>query len=394
MKRKGTWFVAAAAGGAGALGIALYRRRRQAEGLAWERRARAGLDGLACPACRRGLKLILLPGGFFYQCPACQKEYPVVDGIPRFIQPEELTGGNKRFANMYDLMSWGYRAFSKIAFAYIGMSEEAGRREITDRLDPRGGRVLEVSVGPGVNLPYLVGRADVGEIYGLDISLGQLRRCRAYVARRGWNTRLQLGNAEMLPYQDDTFSGVFHIGGINFFNDKKKAIDEMVRVAKPGARILICDETEKGVRAYERFIPGFMKTVESQRQRVEAPVALVPQDMQELRLFEPWKGWMYCIEFRKPEGGHERGCVSRPGGDRHGGFGRHRQGAGFAPGGAGGAGGPGGTACRTPGGSGGAMRRARGRSPGPAHRCERRIPVQGAGGEDGGCLWAAGHAGQ
>ena len=51
------------------------------------------------------------------------------------------------------------------------MTEEQGRREITDRLEPNGGRVLEVSIGPGVNLPYLVGRPDVGEIYGLDISL-------------------------------------------------------------------------------------------------------------------------------------------------------------------------------------------------------------------------------
>jgi hypothetical protein len=54
---------------------------------------------------------------------------------------------------MYDVFSRFYRAFSKVAFAYIGMKEEAGRREITDRLNPQGGKVLEVSIGPGVNLP-------------------------------------------------------------------------------------------------------------------------------------------------------------------------------------------------------------------------------------------------
>ncbi len=144
------------------------------------------------------------------------------------------------------------------------MTEEQARREITDRLEPQGGRVLEVSIGPGVNLPYLVGRPDVGEIYGLDISLGQLNRCREYVAHQGWDIQLQLGNAEQLPYQDNTFDGVFHVGGINFFNDKKKAIEEMIRVAKPGTRILICDENEKGAQAYERFLPGFKRHVGEQ----------------------------------------------------------------------------------------------------------------------------------
>jgi hypothetical protein len=102
------------------------------------------------------------------------KQFPVEDGIPHFIQPEALTGFNRRFSRMYDWFSWVYAAFSKVAFAYIGMSEETGRREITDRLDPHGGRVLEVSIGPGVNLPYLVNRPDIGDIFGLDISLGQL----------------------------------------------------------------------------------------------------------------------------------------------------------------------------------------------------------------------------
>jgi ubiquinone/menaquinone biosynthesis C-methylase UbiE len=180
------------------------------------------------------------------------------------------------------------------------MPEEQARREITDRLDPKGGRVLEVSVGPGVNLPYLVGRPDVGEIYGLDLSPGQLNRCREYIAHQGWDIPLQLGSAEQLPYQNNTFDGVFHIGGINFFNDKKKAIEEMIRVAKPGARILIGDETEKGAQGYEKFIPGFKDSFGGKRDAIQPPIDLVPDAMLETRIFDIWKGWFYCIEFRKP----------------------------------------------------------------------------------------------
>jgi ubiquinone/menaquinone biosynthesis C-methylase UbiE len=221
-------------------------------------------------------------------------------GIPHFVDPSALTGLNRRFARLYDWFSWFYRLFSRVAFAYIGMSEEMARREVLDRLEPGGGRLLEVSVGPGVNLPYLVGRPDVGEVYGLDISLGQLRRCRSYLRRQGWTVPLYLGNAEELPFGDATFDAVFHIGGINFFNDKKKAIAEMIRVARPGTRIVICDENERGARAYERTLPGFRRSFQGGRQAVTAPVAAVPPEMQEVRVFDVWKGWMYCLEFRKP----------------------------------------------------------------------------------------------
>jgi len=302
MRAKNLWFVSGVVLGAGVLSYAMVRhsRRTRAESLAWQELRRPALNVLACPRCRGSLNFIYSSEGDRYHCPACQTDYPVVDGIAHFIQPQEMTGFNKQFAQMYDWFSWGYRLFSKIAFAYIGMAEEQARREVTDRLEPGGGRVLEVSTGPGVNLPYLVGRADVGEIFGLDISLGQLNRCREYVAHQGWDVQLQLGNAEQLPYQDNTFDGVFHLGGINFFNDKQKAIEEMIRVARPGTRILICDETEKGARAYERFLPGFKRLAGESREVILPPMDLVPPEMQEVRLLDVWNGWMYCIEFRKP----------------------------------------------------------------------------------------------
>lgn len=299
MNSKKKCFVAGLA--LGVLGLVLTRRYRQmqAETRSWIKHQSLNLDVLACPACH--FPLAALSEGL--RCERCQNVYPIVDGIPHFIEQQQLTGMNKRFSYSYDWFSWGYRAFSKVAFAFIGMSEEQARREVTDRLDPKGGRVLEVSIGPGVNLPYLVDRPDIGEIVGLDISIGQLRRCQEYVAHQKWNIQLHLGNAEQLPYPDNTFDGVFHMGGINFFNNKQKAIAEMIRVAKPGTRILICDENEKGARAYERLLPSFKRMVGEQREAVVAPVALVPSEMQELRLFDVWKGWFYCIEFRTPLGG-------------------------------------------------------------------------------------------
>jgi ubiquinone/menaquinone biosynthesis C-methylase UbiE/uncharacterized protein YbaR (Trm112 family) len=263
-------------------------------------------DLLVCPRCHGRLDVYCvdpnadpcLTGNLY--CKACSTNYSIVDGIPHFIESEELDGFNRKFSKLYDYFSWGYRLFSKVAFAYIGMNEETGRREITDRLEPHGGKVLEISVGPGVNLPYLVKRADVGEVFGLDISLGQLMRCQSYIRKNGLNVDLFLGNGEQLPFQNESFDGVFHIGGINFFNNKKAAIDEMIRVAKPGARILIADETEKGAQGYEKFIPGFKNSFGGKREAIVPPMDLVPLEMLETRIVDVWKGWLYCLEFIKP----------------------------------------------------------------------------------------------
>ncbi len=265
---------------------------------------RTTLTMLACPVCHESLEFSGIRGEMVQvgtlTCPCCYQSYQIVDGIPHFIKPESLTGFNFRFARMYDWFSWIYRAFSRVAFAYIGMNEETGRREITDRLDPCGGRVLEVSIGPGVNLPYLMEREDVSQMFGLDISLGQLHQCQKYVAKKGWGVDLFLGNAEGLPFRDEMFNGVFHVGGINFFNDKRAAIAEMIRVARPGAKILIADETEKGARGYERFIPGFRQSFGGKRSEIVPPLDLVPASMLDRSVSDVWKGWLYCIEFTKP----------------------------------------------------------------------------------------------
>jgi ubiquinone/menaquinone biosynthesis C-methylase UbiE len=79
--------------------------------------------------------------------------------------------------------------------------------------------------------------------------------------------------------QHESFDGVFHVGGINFFNNKEAAMAEMIRVAKPGARILIADETEKGARGCEKFISGFRQSFGGRRQPIVAPLELMPPEM-------------------------------------------------------------------------------------------------------------------
>ena len=113
-----------------------------------------------------------------------------------------------------------------------------------------GDSVLETSVGTGLNFKYLPRGV---KLSGLDLSPEMLANCQANLRRWQMDADLYLGNAESLPFADSSFDVVFHVGGINFFNDRAKAIREMIRVARPGSLLLIADETEKHVKdVYEK----------------------------------------------------------------------------------------------------------------------------------------------
>ena len=261
---------------------------------------------LRCPVCVGALILSSPPGQAVILtgqlcCPRCRREYPIIDGIPRFVDQQSLTGLNRRFARLYDWFSYVYAPYSRLMFAPLG-GEDRNRREVLDRLElpSTGGRVLEVSIGPGVNLPYLMGAPGRVEVFGLDLSLGQLRQCQRVCRRRGWPVDLLLANAEHLPLSSDSFDCVFHIGGINFFSDKRAAIEAMIRVARPGTKLVIVDEHERAARLYDRTLPGFRGAFRGARPTVTAPVDLVPAGMEAVSLSSVWGGWFYCLEFRKP----------------------------------------------------------------------------------------------
>jgi ubiquinone/menaquinone biosynthesis C-methylase UbiE/uncharacterized protein YbaR (Trm112 family) len=265
---------------------------------------RKTLELLACPTCRGELSLheaddneTIETGALV--CAACQRQYPIREGIVHFIEPEDLTGLNGRFARFYDRFTRVYFLFNNVVFFFLGGVRRSRKEEIIDRLELISGRVLEVSIGPGVNLPYLYETPAKIDVYGLDISLGQLHHCQDFCRKRGLEAELFLGTAEALPFRDDAFEATFHIGGINFFADKQAAIDEMIRVARPGTKIVIADENEKAAKGYD-WLPVFRRLFEEKREAVTTPVDLVPVAMQEIKANSIWKGTGWVVEFRKP----------------------------------------------------------------------------------------------
>jgi ubiquinone/menaquinone biosynthesis C-methylase UbiE len=226
------------------------------------------------------------------------ERFPIRDGIPEFVKPETITGSNRKFHRMYETIGGFYDDTQRVGSALMGIDRDEVFLSYLRLLETKpGDTVLETSVGTGLNFKYLPQGV---KLFGLDLSSGMLASCQANLHRWELDADLFLGNAEELPFADNSFDVVFHSGGINFFNDRAKAIGEMIRVAKPGSRILIADETEEYVKSsYERN-PITRGNVKDRQEAVSAPVDLVPPEMQEVKVESVWAGKFYALTFRKP----------------------------------------------------------------------------------------------
>jgi ubiquinone/menaquinone biosynthesis C-methylase UbiE len=104
---------------------------------------------------------------------------------------------------------------------------------------PDGARVLDVPTGSGVALRGLLPGRHV-EVVAADISPRMLERTAAAARRHGVADQVTTALADVgaLPFGDDTFDLVVSFTGLHVFPDPHRAVDEMVRVLRPGAAIV------------------------------------------------------------------------------------------------------------------------------------------------------------
>jgi ubiquinone/menaquinone biosynthesis C-methylase UbiE len=226
------------------------------------------------------------------------ERFPVRDGIPAFLKPEDLTGDNGKYNHLYETIGGFYDDTQRVACAFKGLDRDEYFLVYMRKLEAKpGDLVLETSVGTGLSFKYLPRGV---KLSGLDLSAEMLANCQTNLCRWKMDADLYLGNAESLPFADSSFDIVFHVGGISFFNDQAKAIREMIRVAKPGSLLLISDETEEYAKATYEKIPITSSYYKNRPTTVKIPIDLVPPEMQEIHLEMIKGGQFYAITFRKP----------------------------------------------------------------------------------------------
>jgi ubiquinone/menaquinone biosynthesis C-methylase UbiE len=231
------------------------------------------------------------------------ERFPIRDGIPAFLKPEDLTGDNGKYNHLYETIGGFYDDTQRIFLALKGFNRNVYFENYMNLLKVKAGdSVLETCVGTGLNFKYLPHGV---KLSGLDLSAEMLAIGLVNLRRWKMDADLYLGNAECLPFADSSFDVVYTCGGFNFFSDRAKAVREMIRVAKPGGHLMIEDETEEYVKSTYQNIPYTSSFYKDRKDAVTVPIDLVPPEMEDTHVEMLKEGKFYAITFRKPAAGLE-----------------------------------------------------------------------------------------
>ena len=133
--------------------------------------------------------------------------------------------------------------------AEVGLTKHPGGVGATEELIElchigEGKYVLDVGCGAGVT-PCFIAKRYGCRVVGVDISEGMVERSRERAKREGLadadnehpGVEFRVADAQDLPFEDDLFDAVITESVTAFPEDKQRAVNEYVRVTKPGGYV-------------------------------------------------------------------------------------------------------------------------------------------------------------
>jgi ubiquinone/menaquinone biosynthesis C-methylase UbiE len=118
------------------------------------------------------------------------------------------------------------------------------------------GHALEVGPGPGyLGLEWLR-QTEGTRLTGLDISPDMIATAEKNAREYGLSGRVEYvcSNADIMPFDDNTFDAVFTNGSLHEWADPKRIFDEIGRVVKPGGRVFISDLRRDAIAPVRWFL--------------------------------------------------------------------------------------------------------------------------------------------
>lgn len=231
---------------------------------------------------------------------ARQRTAPFFERIADKLNGRPNRRAGKRRLDKHSVQA-AYAGWAPVYDLFFDASVGWGRRAAVKRVNNLSGSILEVGVGTGLSLPDY--RPDLS-ITGIDLSGEMLVRAQKKVRSKTLKHVVGLSqmDAGALAFPDATFDAAVAMYVMTVVPDAPKVMRELVRVVKPGGRIIVVSHfaADKGVRAsVEQHLSGFAKRLgwhpDFRREQLTATQAIALEHEETL----PPAGLFTLLDFQR-----------------------------------------------------------------------------------------------
>lgn len=154
-----------------------------------------------------------------------------------------------------------YTSYARVYDQIFGKVFHEGRESAIRNLNVQPNEhILEVGVGTGLALPMYPRHC---RIVGIDLSEGMLAKAKERAAAHKLShVQLRRMDAGAMEFSDDSFDTVVAAYVVTAVPDYRKVVSEMIRVCRPGGRIIMLNHFSNGnkvIAAVERVISPLTK---------------------------------------------------------------------------------------------------------------------------------------
>jgi arsenite methyltransferase len=140
-----------------------------------------------------------------------------------------------------EMFAYDARALDEAPEGAVASFAGVGNPHVRSNVQP-GETVLDLGSGAGLDAIIAARSAGpTGKVIGVDLNPSMCLKAQAHAAATGSDMECHEGRMENVPLTDESVDVILSNGVINLSFQKRKVVEEMFRVLRPGGRISITD---------------------------------------------------------------------------------------------------------------------------------------------------------
>lgn len=167
----------------------------------------------------------------------------------------------QQVAAMFDKIAFRYDFLNRFLSAGIDVSWRKKAIKQLQSLQPK--YILDVATGTGDVAILTQKILHPTKITGIDISEGMLEIGRKKIEKLGLQNEIELlkGDSETLGFPDNSFDAITVAFGVRNFQNLEKGLAEMLRVLKPGGKLVVLEFSRPKQFLFKGVYNLYMKTI-------------------------------------------------------------------------------------------------------------------------------------